>query len=218
MDKRTHILNSRNSLVNQLLYQMRDEELQKDRARFRKNMERLGWIMAYEISKQLNYEPRQVTTPLGELEIQLPVQPPVLVSILRAGLPFHNGFLEVFDDADNGFISAYRNHTKGNDFEIKIEYLALPNITNRDLILIDPMIATGKSMVLAYREIVETAGLPDKVFVAGIVASEEGAEYVLRQIPKATIWVGAMDKELTARSYIVPGLGDAGDLAYGPKS
>ncbi len=218
MDTRIHLLGSRNSCINQIMYELRDEQVQTDRLRFRNNMEKLGQLMAYEISRFFTYEKRLVTTPLGELEMDLPADEPVLVSILRAGIPFHNGFLSMLDRADNGFISAYRHHTKGNEFVIKIEYLASPDLTNRDLILIDPMIATGKSMALAYREIVEAAGLPRQVFLAGIIASEEGADYALRTIPASQLWVAAIDKELTARSYIVPGLGDAGDLAFGPKA
>jgi len=202
--------------MNQLLYELRDEQVQKDRMRFRFNLERVGEIIAYELSKHLSYESRQVTTPLGELEMELPESQPVLVSIMRAGIPFHQGFLRMFDQADNGFIAAYRHTTRGNEFIIKVEYTAVPSLTGRSVVIIDPMIATGKSAVLSYREITQEAN-PDQVFFAGVLGSEEGIEYVLRHIPQARILVGAIDHELTAKSYIVPGLGDAGDLAYGPK-
>lgn len=198
------------------MYEMRDHEVQTDRMKFRRNLERIGWIIGYEISKEMAYEAKEVTTPLGELEMKVPEAPPVIISVLRAGLPFHQGFLELFDQADNGFIGAYRHVTRGNDFEIRMEYQAMPDITNRTVILVDPMIATGKSLVMSYRQMLES-GRPAKIFIAGVVASDEGAEYVLRHIPNARIFVGSLDQELTAKSYIVPGLGDAGDLAFGPK-
>ena len=217
MDKRIVEIGTTNSYVNQILFELRDEQIQQDRLRFRTNLERLGFIMGYEVSKYFQYESREVTTQLGNLDMMLPAEHPVLVSILRAGVPFHQGFLQIFDRADNGFISAYRHHTKGNEFIVKVEYAAIPEITNRNLLLIDPMIATGKSMVLSYKAVVDAAGQPDQVFICGAVASDEGLEYVIRSIPKARIFVGAIDHELTAKSYIVPGLGDAGDLAFGPK-
>jgi uracil phosphoribosyltransferase len=202
--------------MNQLLYELRDEQVQQDRMRFRHNLERIGELMAYEISRHFPYESRLVTTPLGELDMELPESQPVLVSIMRAGLPFHQGFLRMLDRADNGFIGAFRRTTRGNDFVIKVEYQALPSLTDRTLVMIDPMIATGKSAVLSYQEITQ-GDPPAQVFFAGVVASEEGIDYVLRHIPKARVFVAAIDHELTAKSYIVPGLGDAGDLAFGPK-
>jgi len=217
MDSRVYNLGGKDSYLNHILYELRDEHIQQDRLRFRHNLERLGELMAYEVSKNLSYEPREVVTPLGTLTMNVLAEQPVLVSILRAGVPFHLGFLRIFDHADNGFISAYRHHTKGNEFIVKVEYTAVPDITNRILILIDPMIATGKSVVLSYREIVEEAGQPDQVYICSAVASDEGLDYVLRQIPQAKIFIVAVDMELTAKSYIVPGLGDAGDLAFGPK-
>ncbi len=216
MDARVTIIGGRHSLMNQLLYELRDEQVQKDRMRFRFNLERVGEIIAYELSKHLSYESRQVTTPLGELEMELIEHQPILVSILRAGIPFHQGFLRMFDQADNGFIAAYRHTTRGNEFVIKVEYTAVPSLTGRSVVIIDPMIATGKSAVLSYQEITQEES-PDQVFFVGVVGSEEGIEYVLRHIPQARILLGAIDYELTAKSYIVPGLGDAGDLAYGPK-
>lgn len=217
MDSRVTIVGKHNSLLNQILYELREEDIQQDRQRFRINLERAAEILAYEMSKELPYEKREVTTQLGKLEMNLLVDQPVLLSILRAGVPFHNGFLRMFDKADNGFISAYRHHTKGNEFIVKVEYMAVPPLADRSLILIDPMIATGRSLVLSYQALIEN-GMPANIFVAGIVASEEGLEYVLRHIPQARIYVGAVDYELTAKAYIVPGLGDAGDLAYGPKN
>ncbi|MEM0996234.1 MAG: uracil phosphoribosyltransferase [Bacteroidota bacterium] len=217
MDKRLTVIGQENSIFNQFMYEVRSVDIQSDRMRFRKNLQRCSQIMAYEMSKELAYEKKLVTTPLGELEMDLVVQPPILVSILRAGLPMHNGFLDFFDGADNGFISAYRHHTKGNDFVVKVEYLALPPIEGRTLIICDPMIASGRSIVLSYQAIVPEKGQPGQVFLCGLIASEEGIDYVRRSIPNAHIFVGALDSELTAKAYIVPGLGDAGDLAFGNK-
>ena len=202
--------------MNNILFELRDANKQQDRMRFRHNLQRVGELIAYEISKELDYESQTVTTPLGELEMDLMSAQPVLVSIMRAGVPFHDGFLRMFDQADNGFIAAYRHTTKGNEFIVKVEYTAVPELTGRDLILLDPMIATGKSLVLSYRELADQ-GRPNRVFIAGVVGSEEGVEYILRHIPQANIYLAGLDHELTAKSYIVPGLGDAGDLAFGPK-
>lgn len=216
MDSRVTIVGKKNSCLNQMLYELRDINIQQDRMRFRTNLERIGSIIAYEISQELSYQPQIVTTPLGELEMNIPEKHPVLVSILRAGVPLHNGLLQMFDHADNGFISAFRQHTSENEFVVKVEYTAIPDVTNRDLILVDPMIATGRSIILSLKEIY-SMGKPERLFIAGVVASEEGLEYILRHMPNARIFVAAVDHELTARSYIVPGLGDAGDLAFGPK-
>ncbi len=217
MDSRITVISQQNSYINHVLHEMRDKNIQRDRLRFRTNLCKMGEIVAYEMSKQLIYSPHEVTTPLGTLDINLLIDQPILVSILRAGVPFHEGLLRFFDRADNGFISAYRHHTEGNEFVVKIEYMAVPEITNRDLILVDPMIATGRSIVLSYEALVESAGRPSQVFIAGVIASDEGLDYVLRKIPHAKIFVGTVDYELTAKAYIVPGLGDAGDLAFGPK-
>ncbi len=217
MKPNVHILGNSHSYLNNLLRELRDEQIQQDRMRFRKNMERIGVLMAYEVSKALEYESQEVTTPLGTLDMELLAEQPVLVSILRAGIPFHQGFLELWDQADNGFISAYRYHTTGNDFEVRVEYLAIPEITNRTLVLVDPMIATARSLILSYQEIVEAAGKPAKVIFCGVVGSEEGIDNLIRSVPNGQVYVVAMDKELTAKAYIVPGLGDAGDLSYGPK-
>lgn len=216
MDKRVTVVGAKSSLLNQIMYELRDQDIQQDRLRFRTNMEKVGEILAYEMSQVFPYEKQNVQTVLGELKIPLLQQQPVLVSILRAGMPFHQGFLRMYDRADNGFISAYRHHTKGNEFIVKIEYSAIPEIEDREVILIDPMIATGRSIVLAAKEILNL-GQPRQLYLAGAVAAEDGINYVSRNLPQAKIYVAAIDEELTAKSYIVPGLGDAGDLAYGPK-
>lgn len=216
MDGKVTLLNKENSYLNHILQELRDEVLQQDRLRFRNNLEKIGEILAYEVSKTLNYSRQEVTTPLGKLDIDLLTDQPVIVSILRAGIPLHNGFLRMFDKADNGFIAAYRHHTRGNDFIVKVEYRAMPGIGGRDLIIVDPMIATGKSLELSYQQLLEY-GEPANVYIAGVIASEEGLEYIQRKIPQARIYVAAIDNELTAKGYIVPGLGDAGDLAFGPK-
>ena len=218
MDAKTTIIGKDNSVFNQFMYELRDVSVQNDRMRFRKNLLRCSQIMAYEVSKEMKYESREVTTPLGELEMDLVSEPPVIVSILRAGLPMHEGFLDFFDAADNGFISAYRHHTKGNDFIVKVEYMAMPPLEGRTLVVVDPMIASGKSIVLSYQAMIPSEGQPDQVILCGLIASEEGLDYVRRQLPGVRIFVGAVDSELTAKAYIVPGLGDAGDLAFGSKT
>jgi uracil phosphoribosyltransferase len=196
--------------------QMRDAEVQKDRMRFRINLERCGEIMAYEVSREMSYVERNVVTPLGEIFVPVLEDQPVIGAILRAALPMHQGFLRIFDAADNAFVSAYRKHTAADHFFIQIDYVSTADLDDRTLILLDPMIATGKSLVLAYRELTRY-GQPKNVFFCGVIASEEGLEYVQRNVPEARLYVGAVDNELTAKSYIVPGLGDAGDLAYGSK-
>jgi uracil phosphoribosyltransferase len=185
--------------------------------RFRRNLERMGEIFAYEISKTLAYENVEISTPLGISNIPLPAQQPVLATILRAGLPLHNGLLNYFDNAENGFISAYRKHHKDGTFQVEVEYLSCPDITDKVVIISDPMLATGTSLVLAYKALLNR-GIPSHVHIVCSIASLQGVEYVKRNLPaNTTIWCGAIDDELTAQSYIVPGLGDAGDLAYGTK-
>lgn len=211
------ILSEQHSAFSFVLNELRDEVLQLDRQRFRYNMERAGEMLAFELSRYLSYRPVEVTTPLGVAEsVELEDQP-VLVTILRAALTLHQGFIRVFDKADNAFIAAYRKHTSENEFVIQLEYISAPDLTNRTVILLDPMIATGRSMIVSYEQLL-AFGQPKRVFVAGVIASEEGLEYVQRHLPNASIIVGAVDSELTAKSYIVPGLGDAGDLAFGEKS
>lgn len=218
MGKKITIVGGKDSIFNQFLYELRAAGVQDDRMRFRKNLFRCSQIMAYEISKTLQFKSQNVTTPLGELEMNLMDEQPVLISILRAGVPMHNGFLDFYDQADNGFVSAFRQKVKGNDFVIKVEYMALPSIEDRTVIIVDPMIASGRSIVLTHQAIIPSSGQPRKVIFAGLIASEEGLDYVQRHVPDVDIFVGAIDNELTAKSYIVPGLGDAGDLAYGSKS
>lgn len=207
-----------NSLLNQFIGELRDADIQADSLRFRRNMERVGEIFAYEISKELDYVKQDVTTSLGISEVNVLKSKPILATILRAGLPMHYGMLNYFDTADNAFISAYRKHSKDGTFKIKIEYISSPDITDKILILSDPMLATGASMVLAYQEILN-CGKPKHTYFTTVVACTQGIEYISKHVSKhdASIWVGAIDEELTAQSYIVPGLGDAGDLAFGSK-
>lgn len=213
-----HILSEQNSIFNQFVAELRDITIQKDSMRFRRNLERMGEIMSYEISKTLEYQKRETTTPLGIAETSHLVSQPVIATILRAGLPMHIGVLNYFDKAQNAFISAYRRHHKDNTFDIHVEYVSSPSLDDKVLILCDPMIATGASIVLAYKAIL-SKGTPKHVHIISAISSKEGVDYVKANIPSKnfTIWCGAVDEELTAHSYIVPGLGDAGDLAYGEK-
>ncbi|MCC6463276.1 MAG: uracil phosphoribosyltransferase [Saprospiraceae bacterium] len=209
-------LADRHSIANRFVAELRNAEVQKDRLRFRRNLERIGEVLAYEISQTLDYEPVEVETPLGVATPMLPTSRVVLATILRAGVPFHQGMLNYFDQADNAFISAYRRHHKDGSFDIQLEYVSCGDLTDSVLILADPMLATGASIVMALKHL-ERHGTPRAVHVAAVIASSAGVEAVQRQYPKAHIWLGAIDEELTAKSYIVPGLGDAGDLAYGDK-
>ena len=210
-------LGAQNSLFNQFISEIRDANVQQDSMRFRRNCERMGEIMAYEISKKLEYSTVEVNTPLGVSNIQMLSNQPVLSTILRAGLPLHQGFLNYFDKAENAFVSAYRKHHKDGSFDIELEYLASPDLTNKTIILSDPMLASGSSMVITYKALLEK-GNPKHFHVAALIASIQGINYVKRHLPEnTTLWVGAIDDELTAQSYIVPGLGDAGDLCYGVK-
>lgn len=212
------ILNKSNSIFKQYLAEIRDQKIQQDSMRFRRNLERMGEIMAYEISKTLTYQPVQIQTPLGIAEESVPVDYPIITSILRAGLPIHNGMLSIFDKSPNGFISAYRNYEKDGTFNINLEYVSCPDITDKVLIITDAMLASGMSIELAYRALLQK-GQPRHTFIVAIIASKEGVNYLRKKLPesKVSIWVGALDDELTVKSYIVPGLGDAGDLAYGEK-
>ena len=213
----THILGRTNSIFNQFIAEIRDVEVQQDSMRFRRNLERMGEIMAYELSKTLDYKMELVTTPLGEAEVGLIADEIVIGTILRAGLPLHNGVLNYFDKAQNAFISAYRKHHKDNTFEVQVEYLSSPNLDGKVLILTDPMLATGSSMILAFKGLLNK-GTPKHTHIVANIASKEGLAFVERNMPEnTTIWIGAVDDELTVQSYIVPGLGDAGDLAYGNK-
>ncbi len=213
-----HDLSKQNSVFNTFLSEIRDHEIQTDRMRFRRNLERMGEIMAYEISKTLSYGSIEVVTPLGEAQVSVPEADPVLITILRAGLPFHQGFLNLFDHADNGFVSAYRRAHKGGDFEIEIDYVSAPDLQDQVVVLIDPMLATGSSVECAYRAL-RSKGTAARWIIASAIASKQGVDFVRKNLPAGTeIWAGAIDDELTAQSYIVPGLGDAGDLAYGRKN
>lgn len=209
---------SKRSITNDYLRQLRDEKIQLNPTVFRLNLKRFGQIMAYEISKKLNYKAGETTTPLGTAPTFQLQDEVVLGTILRAGLPMHEGMLSVFDQAENSFISAYRKHHKDGSFEIHLEYISSPELTGKVLILCDPMLATGSSMVQALDAMISDYGTPKEIHIAAVVASSSGLEYVTIEYPDATIWIGAEDEELTAKSYIVPGLGDAGDLAYGQKS
>ena len=206
------------SLVSQYLAEMRDINVQNDRLRFRRNLERLGEIFAYEISKDLEYKNVQVTTPLGvEATCQVISEPLVLATIFRAGVPFHQGFLRYLDNAENAFVSAYRKYKEKENFDILIEYLASPRLDGKTLILCDPMLATGASMELSYKALL-TKGTPAKLHVASVIASKQAVDYLQSVMPEeAELWVGVIDDDINAHSYIVPGLGDAGDLAYGTK-
>lgn len=209
-------LSENNSIANRFIAELRDVSVQNDRMRFRRNLERLGEVMAYEISQKLNYEPKHVETPMGVAKVNVPSDRIVLATILRAGMPMHQGLLNWFDDAENAFVSAYRRHHKDGSFEIALEYVSCPDLNDCVLIICDPMLATGASIEIAV-EALKRFGEPRQVHVATAIASLQGLEHLRRTMPKTKIWTGAIDDELTAKSYIVPGLGDAGDLAYGPK-
>lgn len=208
-----------NSIINNFISELRNIDIQNDRFRFRKNLERLGELFAYEISKTLEYKSETVVTPLGSLEMNVLKEQPVLATVLRAGLPMHQGFLNIFDKADNSFIAAHRRYDKNENYNISIEYYSTANIDNKVLIVIDPMLSTGESLVKCINDLLNEDMMPKEIHVANILASRDGIEYLNRSLNNVnvTIWVGAIDEELTAKAYIVPGLGDAGDLAYGKK-
>ncbi len=207
----------KNTLVNRFMRELRDVNIQQDRIRFRRNLERIGEIMAYEISRTLTYTEQSVETPLGIAKINLSEQPVVLATILRAGLAFHQGFLNYMDNAENAFVSAYRQYSDETHFDIHVEYIASPSIENKVLILADPMLATGSSIELCYKALL-TKGTPAITHIASIIASRQAIEFVKNHFPEnTTLWVAAIDDTLNEHGYIVPGLGDAGDLAYGTK-
>ena len=211
-------LSDQYSLLSDWIGELRDEEVQKDRMRFRRNLERIGEVMAYEISKELPWEEQEIQTPLGTHSSKVLKQQPVLATILRAGIPLHYGMLNFFDRADNAFISAYRKHHRDGSFEIMLEYLSSPSLENRTLIVTDPMIATGASLVQTI-EAIKEEGKPLAIYVVCVIACTVGIEYLRREVgDDVHIWCADIDDELTAKGYIVPGLGDAGDLAFGPKS
>ena len=208
-----------NSVINQYMALLRDKAQQKGRMVFRHNIERIGMMMAYELSKTLDYKAKTITTPLGSIDISVPVDNLVLATVLRAGLPFHQGFLNVFDRADSAFVSAYRMYTNREHTEVGIhtEYMATPSVKNKTLVIIDPMLATGGSMAAAYEALVKT-GRPAAVHICCVIAAPEGVETVRQTVPEdATLWVAAIDPGMNEHKYIVPGIGDCGDLCYGEK-
>lgn len=213
-----HNLSLHQSIFNQFTAELRDVTIQNDSMRFRRNLERMGEVMAYEISKTLIYETIDTKTPLGIAQTNHLTEQPVIATILRAGLPMHLGVLNYFDRAENAFISAYRRHHKDNTFDIHVEYVSSPSLDGKTVILCDPMIATGGSIVLAYKALL-AKGTPKHTHIISAISSKQGVDYVKANMPTKdfTIWCGAIDEELTAHSYIVPGLGDAGDLAFGTK-
>ena len=213
-----HYISDQNSILNHFLAQIRDVTIQKDSMRFRKNIERIGGIMAYELSKTLDYKNIEVQTPLGIKHTTTVAEPVVLCSILRAGLALHQGFMNFFDDAENGFVSAYRNHYNNDEqFDILVEYQAAPSFEGKNLILIDPMLATGQSIVAVLQKL-HLEHKPKEIHVAVVIAAPEGIEYLEKNLPSTChLWVAALDEKLNDKNYIIPGLGDAGDLAYGSK-
>ena len=211
-------LGDTNSILNKFVAELRDVDIQKDSLRFRRNVERIGEIMAYEISKEFHYSTKDIQSPLGIAPMNTPDDQIVISTILRAGLPFHQGFLRYLDNAENAFVSAYRKYKDRLNFDIHIEYIASPRLPGKTLIISDPMLATGSSMELAYEALL-TKGVPGHVHVASIISSKQALEYLQKKMPddKTTIWIAALDNDLDDHSYIVPGLGDAGDLAFGEK-
>ena len=210
-------LSDKHSLLTNWISELRNIEVQQDRMRFRRNLERIGEVMAYEISKGMSFVEQGVQTPLGIANSKLLAEQPVLITILRAGVPLHQGLLNYFDKADNGFVSAYRKHKKDGNFDIHVEYVSTPSFEDRMVIISDPMLATGASLVKTIQYL-KMLGTPKAIHVVTAIASIEGIEALIRQVPDITLWCGDIDEEITAKGYIVPGLGDAGDLAFGSKT
>ncbi|HPR30694.1 MAG TPA: uracil phosphoribosyltransferase [Prolixibacteraceae bacterium] len=211
-------LGSQHSVFNQFIAEIRDQKVQQDALRFRRNIERIGEIFAYEISRRLSYSEQEIVTPLGTARVAVPDRYPVLATILRAGLPLHQGLLNYFDKSGNAFISAYRKYIDANEFIIKSEYITSPSLDGKVVILSDPMLATGSSLEISYLALLQK-GTPEHVHLVSIIASRAGIDYVVKHLPhdRCTLWIGAVDAHLDEKAYIVPGLGDAGDLAYGEK-
>lgn len=209
-------LSQHNTIARTFIAELRDVQIQKDAMRFRKNMERLGAFFAYEISKTLKYKEIETKTPLGIAKSLVLAQQPVLATILRAGLPMHQGLLSVFDQAESAFITAYRKTKKNGNFVIQMEHISAPDLEGKTVILADPMLATGQSIVLCAKELIDSYKI-EKLHIVAAIASTEGVAHVRANLPKANLWLGAIDNEMTSKSYIVPGLGDAGDLAFGEK-
>lgn len=214
-----HILGKENTILNKFIAQVRDRNIQLDSMRFRRNIERIGEIMSYEISKTLSYQSQLVETPLGEVQMEIVSDKVVVATVLRAGLPLQQGVLNYFDDAECAFVSAYRKNKKDGTFKINVEYVSCGDLEGKVLILVDPMLATGQSLKLVYDTLVAHGGEPLHTHVVSVIASEQGVEYAERHLPSknTTLWLGAVDAELTSKAYIVPGIGDAGDLCYGKK-
>jgi uracil phosphoribosyltransferase len=212
-------LGATNSIINQYVAELRDTQIQADSMRFRLNLERIGQLIAFEISKKLDYVEKEVVTSLGVLSIPVLKENPILATILRAGLPLHQGVLNVFDKSENAFVSAYREHRKDDEFAVNIEYVSTPDLNDKVLLLSDPMLATGRSILQTYKELL-ALGKPRHTHIISVIASAEGIAFLKRKIPasEVSLWVCAIDDELTAQGYIVPGLGDAGDLAFGRKA
>ncbi len=206
------------SVISQYMMELRNVDIQNDMLRFRRNLERIGELMAYEISRTLDYKKMEITTPLAKAECDVIADNVVLATIFRAGVPFHAGFLNILDQAQNAFVSAYRKYREKENFDVFIEYIASPRLDGKTLVIVDPMLATGTSMELCYKALL-TKGTPDKIHIASVIASKQAIDYVKKAFPadKTTVWVGAIDPVINGHSYIVPGLGDAGDLAYGIK-
>lgn len=211
-------LGHQNSIINQYIAELRNLEIQKDRMRFRRNVERVGELMAYEISKELEFQPAKIETPLGVKDVPILKNQPVIASILRAGLPLHQGILNVFDQAENAFISAFRKHTTEEEFIIQLDYVSTPDLNNKVLILADPMLATAQSMVNVFKQLLQF-GKPKHTHIVSVISSQNGLDYLVESLENMdiTVWTAALDEGLSVKSYIVPGLGDAGDLAYGEK-
>lgn len=210
------IFSKQNSIANNFIAELRHADIQQDRMRFRRNLERIGEIMAYEISKTLEYVPQEVETPLGIAHCKTLQDQPVLVNIIRSGIPFHQGFLNVFDKSDSGFIATYRHTKKSGEFEIQNKYTNTPNLDDKVVIMIDPMLATGRSMVICCKDLLSEYNIKE-LHIASIIATEEGLQHVKAFVPEANLWIGDTDNELTSKSLIVPGMGKVGDLAYGGK-
>lgn len=213
-----HNLSENNSILNTFITELRDINLQKDSMRFRRNIERVGEILGYEMSKTFSFKTKKITTPLAKTKVQAIENEVVLCSILRAGVPLHNGLLNYFDTAENAFISAYRHHLENPEtFEIVVEYLACPSLEGKTLILADPMVATGQSLLATF-EALKPFGTPKEIHLVAVIGAQEGIDFVAKSFPKNThLWIATVDKELNSKGYIVPGLGDAGDLAFGQK-
>lgn len=214
-----HIINETNSVCSRFLSELRDRQKQTDRLRFRRNLERVGEIMAYEISKTFDYSPATIQTPINPATVMQADKEVVIASVLRAGLPFHQGFLNYFDEAGNAFISARRAYDEHHGFEIRFDSIYTPSLEGKILLLVDPMLATGASVTIAYQELVKQGGKPEHTHIAAVIASKRGVEYLEEHVNgrDVTIWTGALDERLTEKSYIDPGIGDAGDLAFGEK-